>query len=695
MRKDPTEFRKRFVKWKAGEKVYENGLPKYGDGTTNVIPEDLQGLSDPQFQPQIDAAKVQMTPFVVDDTAYRAQKYHPGTTREQVQELYNNTPYIGSYNKGMLASPSIGAYFSNRDDHPFIRIGQNKPYEIDQMIAHESGHALEDLLFHGRTQQELDLLNKAYGGLPGTKYNEFGQLNRELRHLISKNNNNVIGKDLDNIITNMKDKDLLWLLKNNNLGYTKGAGQMPNLDASAIKKALLDVAQNKYTFDQGNGIMLAKNGKSATLAIPQITNMQNGLPAYGGGKSTKKGPYVKGVVYKPVYDEFDTFLQTLPDNQRALGAYNTRRYWELNGKPKDFAEAIGKGMYSVKNDNGVLNWHGNSVAYNEDNDAYEFMKPNYHPTRWMEQVYGYDQSPEFQKDWKVQYNGPMLSDRYVRREKPGLKIKGGQLPRFAMGTEGDKRKSTKGNRFVDMSAEELEAQSKAAEQYWENKQRELSNRSSETIRQMGIDADKEYRKRNPDGGQPDPKLQRANDLVVSSMKSRLPFTGEDYKNAANEQRQHSLDKWHDYKKGIEATAKAAELTLSAGTLVGAYANWKRWKDLANVARPTFSQLTKSKIANLLQKAQLPMQASGTVIDGVQTYDALQNNDSFNAWWNGLSTIAGVGGSIGAADLFNNARLSYPVIDRIFDTSGIIQSAADVLKYGTDYMTNTQNELRNK
>lgn len=279
MRKDPTEFRERFAKWKAGEKVYQNGLPKYGDGTTNVIPEDLQGLSDPQFQPQIDTAKVQMTPFVVDDTAYRAQKYHPGVTREQVQELYNNTPYIGSYNKGMLASPSIGAYFSNRDDYPFIRIGQNKPYEIDQMIAHESGHALEDLLFHGRTQQELDLLNKAYGGIPGTKYNEFGQLNRELRHLISKNNNNAIGKDLDNIITNMKDKDLLWLLKNNNLGYTKGTGQMPNLDASAIKRALLDVAQNKYTFDQGNGLMLAKNGKQAVL------------PLYSGGKSAKKGSY--------------------------------------------------------------------------------------------------------------------------------------------------------------------------------------------------------------------------------------------------------------------------------------------------------------------------------------------------------------------------------------------------------------------
>ena len=134
-------------------------------------------------------------------------------------------------------------------------------------------------------------------------------------------------------------------------------------------------------------------------------------------------------------DGYESFLKTLPKNQRTPGAYNTRRYWELNGKPKDFAEAIGKGMYTIQNDNGVLGWHANSVAYNESNDTYEFMKPNYHPTRWMEQVYGYDQSPEFQKDYKVQYNGPMLSDRYVRREKPGLKVKGGQLPKFADGYE--------------------------------------------------------------------------------------------------------------------------------------------------------------------------------------------------------------------------------------------------------------------
>ena len=142
----------------------------------------------------------------------------------------------------------------------------------------------------------------------------------------------------------------------------------------------------------------------------------------------------------PKYEDgYESFLATLPDNQKKPGAYNTRRYWELNGKPKNFAEAIGQGMYTFENDNA---WHANSVAYNDKNDTYEFMKPNYHETRWMEQVYGYDKDPEFQKEWKVKYNGPMLSDRYVRREKPGLKVKGGQLPKFEGGEEKFRLKKT-------------------------------------------------------------------------------------------------------------------------------------------------------------------------------------------------------------------------------------------------------------
>lgn len=43
MRKDSTEFRERFAKWKAGEKVYEAGLPKYGDGKPNIFRRDKDG----------------------------------------------------------------------------------------------------------------------------------------------------------------------------------------------------------------------------------------------------------------------------------------------------------------------------------------------------------------------------------------------------------------------------------------------------------------------------------------------------------------------------------------------------------------------------------------------------------------------------------------------------------------------------
>lgn len=164
------------------------------------------------------------------------------------------------------------------------------------------------------------------------------------------------------------------------------------------------------------------------------TDWRNGFRIW---KETGESPWEAGRRKElPEFkDGYESFLATLPDNQRKPGAYNTRRYWELNGKPKNFAEAIGKGMYNIQEDDGVLGWHANSVSYNENNDTYEFMKPNYHPTRWMEQVEGYDKDSEFQKDWKVQYNGPMLSDRYVRREKPGLKVKGGQLPKFAGGKE--------------------------------------------------------------------------------------------------------------------------------------------------------------------------------------------------------------------------------------------------------------------
>jgi len=48
-----------------------------------------------------------------------------------------------------------------------------------------------------------------------------------------------------------------------------------------------------------------------------------------------------------------------------------RRYWELNGKPKTWFEALNRKMFTKENDG---YYHANTVAYNKDTDEYEFMK---------------------------------------------------------------------------------------------------------------------------------------------------------------------------------------------------------------------------------------------------------------------------------------------------------------------------------
>jgi hypothetical protein len=64
----------------------------------------------------------------------------------------------------------------------------------------------------------------------------------------------------------------------------------------------------------------------------------------------------------------------------------------LNGKPKTFGEAIGRGMYNYDfSDNA---WHANSVTYNEGTGNYEFMKPNWHSTKMYEDAWYYGKDGE-------------------------------------------------------------------------------------------------------------------------------------------------------------------------------------------------------------------------------------------------------------------------------------------------------------
>lgn len=182
----------------------------------------------------------------------------------------------------------------------------------------------------------------------------------------------------------------------------------------------------------------------------------------------------------------------------------------------------------------------------------------------------------------------------------------------------------------------------------------------------------EKAKRNEEAAR---ELNRKKDVVMShlidSAKS-IPVTANEIKTLVEKQRQEKLNKANDYKLGIKSLVTAAELGLSGGSLLGAYANYKNWATAANASKRT--------IANLLQRAQAPMQLSGTLIDGYQTLDAINNEDEFNKYYNAGSAGLGVAGYIGAKDIF---RGRYPWVDRTLDALGIIQNSGDFIKFGYD------------
>lgn len=114
-------------------------------------------------------------------------------------------------------------------------------------------------------------------------------------------------------------------------------------------------------------------------------------------------------------DPFTVFVNSLPEYQRPTsnGGFNVRRYWELNGKPKDFKEAVKRGMYSKEEDG----WHAHSVQYNPDTDEYEFMKDSSHPTLKYELDWYNSNDPEavkFRKEWELNTSGKYY--KYVRRK---------------------------------------------------------------------------------------------------------------------------------------------------------------------------------------------------------------------------------------------------------------------------------------
>lgn len=176
-------------------------------------------------------------------------------------------------------------------------------------------------------------------------------------------------------------------------------------------------------------------------------------------------------------------------------------------------------------------------------------------------------------------------------------------------------------------------------------------------------------------------LNRSANMIQDSLQSEIDKAkslNNEIEEGAKLQQQERLDKLNDYKKGIEATVTALELGLSGAPLLGAYSNYRNWANSANVAKKT--------LANLLQKAQLPMQVGGTMIDAYQTFDAIQSGEPFETYYNAASIGLGTAGSIGASDVFLNSRFHNPKVDRVLDVLGVLQNTGDFIKFGYDTLT---------
>lgn len=182
-------------------------------------------------------------------------------------------------------------------------------------------------------------------------------------------------------------------------------------------------------------------------------------------------------------------------------------------------------------------------------------------------------------------------------------------------------------------------------------------------------------------------LQKDANLIQDSMANevtKMKTLGTDIKDAIEDEVQQKLNKWRDYKHGLDATLTCIELGLSGGSLLGAYANWKKWQ--------TTGGIVKKGIANFLQKAQLPMQLGGVAIDSYQIYDAIQNNDTFNRNWNIGSATLGTAGVIGASDIFRTSNFNNPKVDLVLDLMGIAANIGDFAKFGYDqFINNEQNK----
>lgn len=205
--------------------------------------------------------------------------------------------------------------------------------------------------------------------------------------------------------------------------FSSGSREKANREIEEAKRQqqvmteIADEATDRFNIRNS---MSAINGNRRKFALQGGYN-QASVRAGRYGLSLKTIQTAKRVVSALKYqqggktkDPFDIYLQSLPEAQRDSTDFRVKDYWEFNGKPKDFDEAVMKGMFTQYEDG----WHANSVAENPATGEIEFMKSSSHPSHSKEvDWYNSDDAAKFRSQYELQQTEPYW--KYVKKKPQG------------------------------------------------------------------------------------------------------------------------------------------------------------------------------------------------------------------------------------------------------------------------------------
>lgn len=172
-----------------------------------------------------------------------------------------------------------------------------------------------------------------------------------------------------------------------------------------------------------------RNSMSAINGNKRAFNMQGGYnqaDVQVGRNGLKINPYKVREILKRqtggqlISDPFQVYYNSLPKNQKDSANFRVRDYWEFNGRPKNFKEAVSKKMFELRDDyddNGNYlgkSWHAFSVSENPSTGEIEFMKSPNHPTVKKEiEWYNSDKGAKFRSEYELVKSSPYW--KYVKR----------------------------------------------------------------------------------------------------------------------------------------------------------------------------------------------------------------------------------------------------------------------------------------